>query len=306
MFIKLPTVLHVFGVLALGVWLAVESSAGQASEPNQREAGAGMLVAVHNDRLDFHARDVPLVEALHEIAVEGGFVLEVHGRLSGTVTRSVKSLALTSALRSLLDENSFVMLFASGNNDIATARLRKLIVYGDHSASHSNSTMEYIEQEAAGQTENAPSPTRAKRIAKLREIRHLSHDQPEDAIRKLSGLMLNDEDPLVREAAANILTRFRGDTVTDALLYSLTDLEASVRRRAIVALGRINDHQAILPLTDILRWDADRESRILAAKSLGTYYGRATLEALAEASNDPDTRVREAATATLTRLRRTH
>ena len=118
----------------------------------------------------------------------------------------------------------------------------------------------------------------------------------------MSGLVLNGEKPFVREAAANVLARFKGEYVTDALIAALGDKEVSVRRRAIVSLGRVREEQAEMPLIDILRFELDEESRVLAAKALGGYYSRETLHALAEGADDPYERVRNAAQSTLTQL----
>lgn len=77
----------------------------------------------------------------------------------------------------------------------------------------------------------------------------------------------------------------------DALVAALTDSSASVRYRAVEALGGLRDPRATVPLCGALR-DADAWVRRSAAQALGTTADPSSVEALIEALRDPDRWVR--------------
>jgi hypothetical protein len=247
----------------------VGASAGNAAAPTGPESHPSLQLTLDQSGLDLEARDVPLATVLREIAIESGFALEIRGSLDGGVSRSLEGLTLVGAVRRLLGDLSFVIVFAGAHGERAAAHIRRLIVYGDGAQPHVASRTAESAKGTAKINGRASGQANAQRTSKLRIIRRLNRDRPEGSIRKLSGLMLNDEEPFVREAAANVLSRFKGEGVADALVYALADKEDSVRRRAIVGLGRVREAQVVAPLIDVLRWDYDEESRILAAKAAG-------------------------------------
>ena len=69
-------------------------------------------------------------------------------------------------------------------------------------------------------------------------------------------------------------------------------------------MGQIWAKGADMRLIEILRIGPDEESGVLAAKALGGYYSQESLHALAEAANNPNERIRNAAQSSLTRLKR--
>lgn len=286
--------LRIVALGTLGIWVAIEISAGAAAATDSAESHRALNVALNRGLLDLEVRDMPLETVLREVAIEGGFALSIRGRLHDTVSDSFKGLTLVAAIRRLLDKTSYVIEFARSDGTGAASRLRKLLV------------IERRSPRGGQPVEDGMAKETALIAQRLDEIRDLSRNRPEGATRKLSGLLLNAENPFVREAAANVLARFKGEYVTDALIAALGDKEVSVRRWAIVALGHVREEQAVIPLIDILRFERDEESQVLAAKALGGYHSRETLHALAEASDDPYERVRNAAQSTLTRLERTH
>ena len=290
----------VLGVCCMVTLASVGAAAGDAAKP-----GAQLSLSLDGGRLSLAARDVPLETVLRAVAIEGGFALKVQRKLRGTYSGSFQNLSLHAAvLRLLRNANAFVIEFGPSGAMSNTRRLRRLTVIGEAIAQDGRSTT----MQSNGEMLGGASTARASvaRREKIDKIRKLSLDRSPAAAETLSGLLLNDRDGFIRGAAANVLARFRGEGVEAALISALDDRDVSVRRRAIVALGQVRAKGAVNRLIKILRTEWDEESAVLAAKALRGHYSPEILDALAEVSDDPNERIRNAAQSALTRLKRTH
>ena len=117
---------HTLRIVALGIWVAIEISAGAAGATDSAESHRALNVALNRGLLDLEVRDMPLETVLREVAIEGGFTLSIRGRLHDTVSDSFKGLTLVAAIRRLLDKTSYVIEFARSDGTGAALRLRKL------------------------------------------------------------------------------------------------------------------------------------------------------------------------------------
>ena len=236
---------HILQLIFLGILVAIGVSAGPAAATDSAEPNRALNIALHRGLLDLDVSDMPLEKVLREVAIEGGFALRIRGKLNNTVSESFTGLTLDAAIRRLLGNTSYVIEHARSDGTGAALRLRKLSV---------------LEGRSDGQSvEDGPADEIALIARRLDEIRDLSRNRPEGATRKLSGLLLNEKNPFMREAAANVLARFKGEYLVEALVGALDDREVSVRRRAIASLGHISEEKAVMPLIDILRLDRDED-----------------------------------------------
>lgn len=93
----------------------------------------------------------------------------------------------------------------------------------------------------------------------------------------------NNEDAMVRYYAIDALGSFHSNEVTQVLLAALKDLSASVRKAAVMALGRRRDLQAHYQLSQQLQpllWDVDLAVSCQTALALGRLGTDDTIDAL--------------------------
>ncbi|MCY4625101.1 MAG: HEAT repeat domain-containing protein [Chloroflexi bacterium] len=121
---------------------------------------------------------------------------------------------------------------------------------------------------------------------------------------ELIRLLLNHEDPVVREAAANGLRLAGTYRVVEALRQALsTDMEARVRLASAGALVQIGGEKAEQGLLDAALADEEAVVREVSVLGLGERKARWTAEGLvAVLRTDPDTDVRTAAAQTMGEL----
>jgi HEAT repeat protein len=104
---------------------------------------------------------------------------------------------------------------------------------------------------------------------------------------------LEDENPEVREIAAEALSQARGPEVEKALLGLLEDKHSRVRITAARNLGRIGTENASVPLIKRLAVDKDPVFRACAIESLGNLKDKQAIEPLIKSLDDkvPEVRI---------------
>lgn len=116
---------------------------------------------------------------------------------------------------------------------------------------------------------------RAKRVAKLSEL--------------LCLVARNDQDPMVRAAAAQSLGNAKGGNVIETLIYVLAnDKSLYARADAARSLGRHAVPEGIEPLVQALRTDPELDVRLAAADALRTYREVRAAEGLADQVEAPN------------------
>ena len=118
-----------------------------------------------------------------------------------------------------------------------------------------------------------------------------------DAVNPLWEALSTDEDAEVRVATIEALGRIRGGQAVEAILEAaLTDTEAMVRAAAVRELGELGAMEAVEAAIELLGEDIADEVRAAAAWTLGALGDDAALQPLLDArSNDPAEAVRAAA-----------
>lgn len=116
-------------------------------------------------------------------------------------------------------------------------------------------------------------------------------------------LLLKNQNPKVREAAANALDGCQNPAAVDPLLLATRDNTAHVRAQAAVTLGRIGDAKAYGRLLELLK-DPDAEVRESAVNGLRWLGRREAIEAIsALAEKDPSDSVKQMARRTVRELK---
>lgn len=86
--------------------------------------------------------------------------------------------------------------------------------------------------------------------------------------------------------AYQILTKMRKKAVPH-LIEALTDKSLNIRKRVAKILGKIKDHQAVLPLIEALNRDSNEDVRCNAARALGEIGDSRAIDPLIHTLKDP-------------------
>jgi HEAT repeat protein len=108
--------------------------------------------------------------------------------------------------------------------------------------------------------------------------------------------LLEDSDPVVRQRAAEALTRVGGSAAVQALGAGIQDPMEQVRLASVEGLRKLGPDPASAGLARLLLEDTVWEVRAQAARALGSSTDEATIAALEGALTDPNEFVRSAAT----------
>jgi HEAT repeat protein len=120
--------------------------------------------------------------------------------------------------------------------------------------------------------------------------------------RRIETVLLECDQPAVREAAAAALGQIGDAESVDVLMVALGDPAENVRWFAVEALGKLRAGQAAPRIAEMLSEDQSRIVRAIAAATLGDLGQPAAIPALRSALDDPQERVRENAVAALQAL----
>ncbi len=223
---------------------------------------APIEVEVRQGLLTLNARNAPLASVLRIIGENAGFAVTIKGNLSNPVTTSFAGVRMNKAIRRLLGENSWIMLYGPSDADGRAAGPSELRVYARrarvtetaavmHPAITQPAFMQpaVIESDVAA-PESMPASskdsilkdiTRPDRAARLRAIGKLGRLKDENTIDILTQVLLAEEDAFVRRYAVVTLGRTGRDRAIETLVeVSLSDPDDMVRKAADSALAQWN------------------------------------------------------------------
>ncbi|HPZ08993.1 MAG TPA: tetratricopeptide repeat protein [Candidatus Eremiobacteraeota bacterium] len=98
------------------------------------------------------------------------------------------------------------------------------------------------------------------------------NDQAEELMKEI---LINDENPQVRAAAAQAMGIYENKTFSGPLILALNDMSDEVRMRAIIALGKLKDERALEPLNKIIQQEKEgtvKEEALMAIELISPAY----------------------------------
>lgn len=216
---------------------------------------APIEVKVRKGLLTVNARDAPLANVLRVIGENAGFAVTIKGNLSIPVTVSFAGVRMDKAIRRLVGENSWTMIYGPSDADGRAAGPSELRVYA-HRARDMESAAAIqpaaiqpavIESDVAA-LESSPASSkdsilkdlaRPERAARMRAIGILGRLKDENTIDILVQVLLAEEDAFVRRYVVVTLGRIGGDRAIETLAeVSHSDPDDMVRKAADSALSR--------------------------------------------------------------------
>jgi HEAT repeat protein len=153
--------------------------------------------------------------------------------------------------------------------------------------------------QAKWRAEEAIAETVHSKRATLGEIAkrasRLSESEKEQAVAQLAPFIQDEKIIQVRVDALYTLGEINNQSAETLIIYGLKDPEAEVRIAAINALALRRTPSAGEELIRVIGADTDKDVRATAIRNLEHYPGDATVEALAQVLNEPETALQYAA-----------
>jgi len=159
----------------------------------------------------------------------------------------------------------------------------------------------YIRQEWA--EDERMGPTFHSRMAELRDIKRsaksLDFQQQERTVSQMSGLLQNDENPMIRAASVRVLGEIASIAALAGIQDAAVDPDPLVRIAASEAFGRRADSESAAALSHLLANDEDSEVRLSAVAALGNCPEQQAIQALTLALDDSNTAIQNRAVQSL-------
>lgn len=124
-------------------------------------------------------------------------------------------------------------------------------------------------------------------------------DVQEDAARALSDIIFQDKVVLMRLHAVQLLGNLDCPTAIETLTRASRDNEKDIRLAAVRSWKMHDGSVAVPQLQELIGSDTDIDVRLAATEALGSFPGRASVEALSLALNDRDPALQVRATESL-------
>ncbi len=212
---------------------------------------APIEVKVREGLLTVNARDAPVANVLSVIGENAGFTVTIKGDLSNPVTISFAGVRMDEAIRRLVGENSWIMIYGPSDADGRVAGPSELRVYAHRARDMGTAA---VMQPAAieGNVAALESPPANSKDSILKDLA-----RPERA---------------VRMRAIGMLGRLKDENAIDILIQVLwAEEDAFVRRYVVVTLGRIGRDRAIETLAEVSHSDPDDMVRKAADSALSRW-----------------------------------
>ncbi len=109
--------------------LALDGGSVLADAAKAETPTALIEVKVREGLLTVNARGVPLAEVLRAIGEKAGFTVIIRGNLSAPVTRSLSDIPLEKAIKRLIGENTWFMIYRPSDSERQASAPLRLQVY---------------------------------------------------------------------------------------------------------------------------------------------------------------------------------
>lgn len=282
------TLRRLAGVGLVGLILSAVAAAPSAfaEGPTKIDVQSGVFVTVRDGLATVDAHDAALADVLRAFAEQADFELSIKGEAEQNVTWRFKGVPVDEAVHKILQHVSSVVTIAPDGVTLVEVRVLR-------SGSESSGLVTQVEHVITTKQADIDLLEREDRI---RVAQSLVRQPNVKAIKQLTQLVSEDEDPTVRAVAAVGLGKLRIIKAKEALIDALSDQDSLVRRRAVQGLGRLWGGDAVEPLSLALLEDLDPYVRREAALRLGKIRSEEARDSLTLAESDTEHMVRRAVT----------
>ena len=248
------------------------SSATELADKSSRPVDIG--IELENGSLKLETREAPLHEVMRGIGQLAGFKTILVGKFTkpSLVSVSFENIPLHEAIDLLVRDRDRIILYEDSADDPHQRIISQV----------------WLLQSVDGSSDGDVSNVEGIALG-------LEGDVKGYKLARLTRMLQQDQNRVVRARAAIALGTFRDERAVFALESALTDEDSRVRSQAIKALGQIGNEQATIALGNILlQPNADRSEQIMASHALWASDSELAQDYLRAGANDTDTHIRSA------------
>ena len=250
--------------------------------------------------ISVQSENATLAEVLRAVAGETG--IQLHIRDEDFQQKSPWSLVdrpLLEAIRQLAGTHNMAITFADRSSQETARRISSLWIFGNTAASQAA-----LEAAMAVASPDTAEQVRAKTheelsdpdpLVRLGAIQRLADSQDRNDVMILTRVMLEDDDPAVREQARSALEKLTGEAAAVTVENGLGDADYLVRAETVRFLAQAEQGRITPSLGQVLFSDPDPLIRLEAVLAIAQHHGEASRAFLQVAAKDEDSMVREAA-----------
>ncbi len=250
--------------------------------------------------ISVQSENATLAEVLRAVAGETG--IQLHIRDEDFQQKSPWSLVdrpLLEAIRQLAGTHNMAITFADRSSQETARRISSLWIFGNTAASQAA-----LEAAMAVASPDTAEQVRAKTheelsdpdpLVRLGAIQRLADSQDRNDVMILTRVMLEDDDPAVREQARSALEKLTGEAAAVTVENGLGDADYLVRAETVRFLAQAEQGRVTPSLGQVLFSDPDPLIRLEAVLAIAQHHGEASRAFLQVAAKDEDSMVREAA-----------
>lgn len=250
--------------------------------------------------ISVQSENATLAEVLRAVAGETG--IQLHIRDEDFQQKSPWSLVdrpLLEAIRQLAGTHNMAITFADRSSQETARRISSLWIFGNTAASQAA-----LEAAMAVASPDTAEQVRAKTheelsdpdpLVRLGAIQRLADSEDRNDVMILTRVMLEDDDPAVREQARSALEKLTGEAAAVTVENGLGDADYLVRAETVRFLAQAEQGRITPSLGQVLFSDPDPLIRLEAVLAIAQHHGEASRAFLQVAAKDEDSMVREAA-----------
>jgi hypothetical protein len=285
-------------VLCSAAVLVIVTVSGAAGSTGSNPDSADIRIEMKAGSLTLETRDAPLYEVMRRIGELAGFktILVADFIKPKLVSVSFDNIPVREAVERLLGNTNRAIFYAPAGIGAQDHVISQVWLLGSSGASGDD---EAGDGESIGLAENLhheEGKIRSEAVLRLSNQAVLglsNNDATGHVLAKLTQVLQEDQEALVRSRAAIALGALRDERAVLALESALLDEHSSVRSQAINALGQIGGERATMALGNILlNGSADKTERVMAAQALWKHDSEAARDYLRTGANDTDEQVR--------------
>lgn len=223
--------------------------------------------------LGLFVNQISTKSVLQEVCRLTDISLKTYGDLSEKVTLSFHEKSIPEAIKLIVADRPFVIIYEMENN---VNRISELRIYTSR-----------IE------TKQAMNSLSQHQVDEMQWIDYLSKRPEQEAVDELGELLSDSEkDAKIKQYAIKALSQYNSKPVAGVLAFGLSDQRQEIRTEIVHALAQVKNDQSLNILAQIFYSDSNPELRLLAIKKMAAFNTPASKAFLQSALDDENETIR--------------
>jgi hypothetical protein len=278
-------------VLCAAAVLVIATVTGAAESTGVNPGSTDIRIEMKAGSLTLETRDASLYDVMRRIGKLAKFKFILHEDFNKPplVSVSFDNIPVQEAVERLLGKTNRIIFYAPAGIGAQHHVISQVWLLGSSAAADDDEAGDGESVVFAEDLHHDEGKIRSEAVLRLSNQK----DAKEHVLVRLTRVLQEDQEALVRARAAIALGALRDEGAVLALESALLDEHSSVRSQAINALGQIGGERATMALGNILlNGSADKTERVMAAQALWKHDSEAARRYLRTGANDTDEQVR--------------